>query len=183
MKNFIKKIAILLMLVMTLSLCCAFVGCGDNERTSEEDIKNQRIYEFVLDVAYKFKNPSSVRVVSGKVNYDTTDTDTPPYDFRDFEIEKGYYINGNLRLSATNGFGATTTDYYHIIYDKDGKLSVENINESMKDTMDMIDAYPSMKPDLLFVLQTLVDWYDECELRDNFDIDKVNKRLDNKWNQ
>lgn len=183
MKNFWKKIAITLTLVMTFALCFAFTGCTDKEQQNEEDTKIERIYELILDVAYKFKNPSSVRIISGKVNYGTTDTDNPPYEFRNFELEKGYYINANLRLSATNGFGATTTDYYHIIYDSNGKLSIENLNDSMKDTMDMMDEYPYLKSTLLPVLQTLVDWYEECELRDNFNIDKVNGLLDKKWNR
>lgn len=64
MKNLFRKLAITLSLVMTFALCFAFVGCGKNE----EDMKTERIYELVLDVAYKFKNPSSVRIISGKVN-------------------------------------------------------------------------------------------------------------------
>lgn len=177
-----KKLTIILTLVIIFAVGVTFFGCTDKTDDTLTDRENA-IYQLVLDVSYKFKNPSSVRIVSGKVNYDTTNTKNPPYEFRDFELEKGYYINANLRLSATNGYGATTTEYYHIIYNKDGKISTDDINETMRKFMDIMEKNPYLKPTMLPALQAAVDWYDECEILDDFNIDKINKFINKKWNK
>lgn len=153
-------------------------------RTGEEEIKNQRIYEFVLDASYKFKNPSSVRAVSGKIYYyEIKEEYKENTKYSELELKRGYYISGNLRLSATNGWGATTTGYYHIRYDDNGKIEVENLNDTLKEYMDAIDKYPSLSSIYTALLQVAVDEYEECEIFDSFDIDKVNAMLDKKWNK
>lgn len=50
MKNFMKKIAIALMLVMTFALCFAFVGCGDNEESNVNPCKTHD-WELVTNTA------------------------------------------------------------------------------------------------------------------------------------
>lgn len=179
MKNFIKKIAIALTLVISFALCFAFVGCGD-KMPSKEDAT----YELVLDAAYKFKNPSSVRLISGKVYYyEITDELKEEHEYSEFLLSRGYYISAHLRLSATNGYGATTTGYYSISYDDDGKIKLENIEDSIKEYTDGMDKYPSLTTVYKVLLQIAVENYEECEIRNDFDIDKVNKRLDEKWSK
>ncbi len=175
-----KKIAIALILVMTLTLCLAFVGCGDKNSLTDRE---QAIYQLVLDASYKFKNPSAVRVVSGKAKYEKiTDENSNNKEYSTLELERGYFISAELRLSSTNGYGATTTDYWHIIYDRDGKISVDNINDIMKDFMNLMEQTPALKPTLLPSLQAAANWYDECEIIDDFNIDKINAELEKKWN-
>lgn len=143
MKNFWKKIAITLTLVMTFALCFAFAGCGD------KNSKEQKCYELMIDVSYEFKNPSSVRILSGTVNYYP---DTSPD-----------YLSAYLRLSATNGYGATTSGYYFCGYSDDGSLFVYDLEEYGTDN----PMYSSSMS--------------KCKVLDDFDIDKVNKMLDKKW--
>lgn len=135
------------------------------------DEREQAIYQLVLDASYKFKNPSSVRVVSGKVYfYEIKEEYKENTTYSDLELERGYYIRGYLRLSATNGWGATTSGYYDIGYDKKGKLEMEDIEESMK-----------LWKDDVFLYSTYKKYYEECQMLNDFDIDKVNSLLDKKW--
>ena len=71
-------------------------------------------YELILNVAHNFKNPSSVRLVSGTLG-----------------VDKDCIFCG---ISATNGFGARGTSYYYI--DKKGYVIEEedNIYSFYKDT-------------------------------------------------
>jgi len=82
-------------------------------------------YELVLDTAYKFKDPSSVRLVSGTVG-----------------VDKDCLFCG---ISATNGFGARTTQYYFImgdsilkedepssLYTDTSNLNTEKINKKLE---------------------------------------------------
>ncbi len=57
-------------------------------------------YELIVDASYDFKDPSSVRLVSGTVFYDEDD----------------HEYSGWFALSATNGFGARTVGYYFVSY-------------------------------------------------------------------
>lgn len=127
---------------MAFALCFAFVGCGDkNEFTDRE----QAIYQLVLDASYKFKNPSAVRIVSGKAEYiPITDENRNEKEYSELELERGYFISANLRLSSTNGYGATTTDYWHIIYNREGKIGVDDINKTMKDFMNLMEENPRL---------------------------------------
>jgi len=56
-------------------------------------------YDLIMDVAYDFKNPSSVRLVSGTVG-----------------VDDDCLFCG---ISATNSFGAKSTEYYFIMGGKD----------------------------------------------------------------
>ncbi len=83
-------------------------------------------YELILDAAHNFKNPSSVRLVSGTVGVDKDCL---------FAV-----------LSATNGFGARTTGYYYvtggwimesenpisILYNDTKSLNIEKINRMLE---------------------------------------------------
>jgi len=82
-------------------------------------------YELVLDAAPKFKDPSSVRLVSGTVG-----------------VDKDCLFCG---ISATNGFGARTTQYYFImggsilkeddpssLYTTTSNLNTEKINKKLE---------------------------------------------------
>lgn len=180
MKNFLKKLSPFFVLILAATVCITLAGCGNNGLSDRE----QAIYQLVLDASYKFKNPSSVRVVSGKATYtEITDENINDMEYSDLEIERRYFITANLRISATNGYGATTTEYYHIIYDRQGKIATDNLDDTLKDLMDAAEKADSLtKPYLLQSLQAAVDWYDECELLDDFDIDKINAALEKKWN-
>lgn len=61
-------------------------------------------YDILETCSSSFKNPSSVRIISGSVCDD---------QFRD---QKALYVN----LMAENGFGATTSSYYNLY--EDGKI-------------------------------------------------------------
>ena len=55
-------------------------------------------FDLIMHYAYSFKNPSSIRLVSGTAN----------------DWESGIFAF--LCISATNGFGATTNGYYYMSY-------------------------------------------------------------------
>lgn len=69
-------------------------------------------YELISEVSYEFKNPSSVRILSGYVWYD--------------EDDKEY--SGWFALSATNSWGARTTGYYFVGH-LDGKIYALDLEE------------------------------------------------------
>ncbi len=69
-------------------------------------------YELITEVSYEFKNPSSLRLISGTVHYD--------------EEDKEY--SGWFAISATNGFGATTVGYYFVSY-LDGEIYALDLEE------------------------------------------------------
>jgi len=86
-------------------------------------------YELLLDAAYDFKEPSSVRLVSGCVG-----------------VDKDCMFCG---ISATNGFGARTTSYYYVcpdfvleeedpssLYTKTDELNVEKINRKLAENFE-----------------------------------------------
>lgn len=70
-------------------------------------------YDLIVEYASSFKDPSSVRLVSGQAGVD--------------ESNKGF---GFLCLSAKNGFGATTTGFYFLNYL--GMSDLEDENEVLK---------------------------------------------------
>ena len=151
MKNLIKKLTIAIFLAITLVVSFTVVGCR-NKKTEENEltVKELKAYELVLKCSYKFKNPSSVRIISGMLYYNPT---TSPD-----------YLSASLRLSATNGFGATTSGYYFCGYNDDGSLFFYDI-EDYKDVL-----YSSY----LMLLK-------DAGTINDFNIDKVNKKLAEKW--
>ena len=105
--------------------------------------KERAVYEAILSISYQFKNPSSVRVVSGGGIVTTGDG-----------AGSGFY-----RLSATNSFGATTTDYYVIAV-----TPSQSIVQS-------ISSYATSEE------------IAKCLITDEFDIVKVNNALNEKWSK
>ena len=74
-------------------------------------------YNLISEVSYEFKNPSSVRLVSGEVFYDDED---------------GEWC-GWFGLSATNGYGARTVGYYFVGY-LDGEIFALDLEDDDFDT-------------------------------------------------
>lgn len=98
-----KKILSIVLCIVCLLGTISFAGCNNLS------VEEKKLYELILDVSYEFKNPQSVRVVSGTCNY------YPDVDEN--------YISAYLRLSAKNGFGAETSGYYFCGHDsEDGKV-------------------------------------------------------------
>lgn len=75
--------------------------------------KDKIAYDLIVEYAPSFKDPSSVRLVSGQAGVD--------------DNNKGF---GFLCLSAKNGFGATTTGFYFLNYL--GIDDLEDENEALK---------------------------------------------------
>ena len=73
-------------------------------------------YELLLNAADNFKNPSSVRIISGSVG-----------------VDKDCLFCG---ISATNGFGNRTTSYYYIS-DEGWILEKEDASSFYKSTVDL----------------------------------------------
>ncbi len=73
---------------------------------------NRIVYEDVLTVAYDFKNPASVRVMSGRVLNGSGEKD---YDYMVL-----------VRISATNSYGGyVTSEYCMVRYSEDGVYALE----------------------------------------------------------
>lgn len=74
---------------------------------------NLAAYNLIIEASYDFKNPSSVRLVSGQVYFD----------------EEELEYAGWFALSATNGFGGRDTGYYFISY-LDGEQFTLDLEEN-----------------------------------------------------
>ncbi len=96
-----KKILCVLLAILLIPTALAFVGCGNQSAYDKLGEKEKRVFDVVLEFSYDFKNPSSVKVVSG-----------------DFEEEVNF--TACFRIQAQNGFGSTTSGYYMIIGNKSG---------------------------------------------------------------
>ena len=114
-----KIIAIALAAIL---LVVGFVVISQNTLTGDDKVA----YEIMLEAANNFKNPSSVRLVSGTVG-----------------VEKDCLFAG---VSATNGWGARSTSYYYIdgsgwileednatsLYKATDKLHIQKINKKLE---------------------------------------------------
>lgn len=114
-----KIIAIALAAVL---LVVGFVVISQNTLTGDDKVA----YEIMLEAANNFKNPSSVRLVSGTVG-----------------VDKDCLFAG---VSATNGWGARSTSYYYIdgsgwileeddatsLYKATDKLHIQKINKKLE---------------------------------------------------
>lgn len=105
-KKLLSGLCIIVGLFIVFGVC--FFSSSKNKLTGY----NLAAYELISEVSYEFKNPSSVRVLSGCVWYD--------------EDDKEY--SGWFALSATNGWGARTTGYYFVGY-LDGKIYALDLEE------------------------------------------------------
>lgn len=112
-------------------------------------------YELLLEASYQFKNPSSVRIVSGS-------------------FEEDLYSHGLewlfVRISATNGFGASISGYYMIWNDSDGEFHVDDIEEQWE---------LSEKLGIEDELSPLQISY--CNVTDQLNINAINRKLDKYW--
>ena len=101
-------------------------------------------FDLVKQYAYSFKNPSSVRVVSGTAGESKTDNS----------------IYAFLRISATNGFGATTTGYYY--FGSDHMSDLEADDEFLQSAgIDVDNSY----------------MYELCDRQNVLNVDKINHAL------
>ncbi len=105
----LKTIAIVIAAIL---LIVGIVVINQNVLTGNDKVA----YELVLDVANNFKNPSSVRLVSGTVG-----------------VDKDYLFAG---ISATNGWGARTTSYYSIskggwIFEEEDPISIFKATDTL----------------------------------------------------
>lgn len=114
-------------LIIIAVAICIFLGSfmvANNTLWGDDKIA----YELVLDIAYFFKDPSSVQIISGTVG---TDGDC--------------LFCG---ISAKNGFGARGTDYYYVsdgqivesenpisIYTTKDNLNIDKINKKLSQTL------------------------------------------------
>lgn len=119
-----KTKIIAIAVVCVIALVIAIASIQANVLMGDDKIA----YDLVVDVAGKFKNPSSVRLVSGTVG-----------------VDKDCLFCG---ISATNGFGARTTDYYFVmkesetwimkqedvssLYKSTDKLNIKKINKALE---------------------------------------------------
>lgn len=100
-------------LSVTLSFLCLLgtinmYGCNNFSQREE------KLYNLILDVSYEFKNPKSVRIISGTCEY-FPDIDDSIYAF--------------LRISAKNGFNAETDGYYFCWYNDEGKVCCADLGK------------------------------------------------------
>lgn len=116
-----KTKRIIAIALAAILLVVGFVVISQNTLTGDDKVA----YEMVLDAANNFKNPSSVRLVSGTVG-----------------VDKDCLFAG---ISATNGWGARSTSYYFIMggaileednptsmYKATDKLNIQKINKKLE---------------------------------------------------
>lgn len=165
-----KRLSVFLVGCLTVILIIGVAilsGCN-NSATSSLDEKEMATYNMLIEASLQFKDPSSVRILSGQVDYYDVDDYRELYgeDFEeryesvwsDADKERGYLYYAYLRISATNGFGTTTSENYFISYGEDGDLNIWNLSE-----------YPSLFGD------------DDCYITDDFNYAAVNAALADYW--
>lgn len=119
-----KTKRIIAIAVAVIVLIVGGIVINQNTLTGDDKIA----YEIILDVANNFKNPSSVRLVSGTLG-----------------VDKDCIFAG---ISATNGWGARTTSYYFIsdgfaledddptaLYKATDELNIQKINKKLEKTL------------------------------------------------
>ena len=111
-----KRIIIAIVLTIILLLSCVLCGCTNlNE-------KEEKMYELVLAASYKFKDPTSVRIISGTLFYwEITEENNDASYLNDYYRQLGYYLSAEVKLSAT-----TVAKDYDIKYNEKGKIVVES---------------------------------------------------------
>lgn len=102
----ISKILFLFLICLTV-----LIGCDKKEKDSLS-LNDNAAYTLIVEVSYEFKNPSSVRVLSGSLYYD----------------EDKSQWSGWFALSATNSYGARTTGYYFVSH-LDGEIFALDLEE------------------------------------------------------
>lgn len=107
-----KKIHTILICVIYVAIILAIILSSSINTKYGLDGDDLAAYELIAEVSYEFKNPSSVRLVSGSVFYNE---------------EYGEYC-GWFALSATNGYGATTVGYYFVDH-LDGEIFALDLEE------------------------------------------------------
>lgn len=147
MRKYYKNIFFIIVIVVGI---LNFYACG------EEELKGRELaaYNLILEASYEFKDPSSVRVISGQLTGDIE---------RDQEtLDAGFFV-----ISAKNTYGARTTERY-LVSHYDGELLVEKYS----DLAEIIK---------LLTKTTEVEFNEKCDKKDDFNIDKVNAALNKKW--
>lgn len=146
-KRFIAVIAAIFLAILAAIIIP--IAVSNSSAVSSLDDREQKCYKLVVECSYEFKNPKSVRIVSGTLNYyPSVDED---------------YFSAYLRLSATNGYGATTTGNYFLGYDDDGStfcIDLDYLDENGFDQSKYIQ---------------------KCKVTDDFDVNKVNIALEQYW--
>ena len=107
--------------LLVIGLVIGLIVAKSNTLSGDDKVA----YELLMDVVDKFKDPSSVRIVSGRVG-----------------VDKDCLFCG---ISAVNGFGARNTRYYFImggqivteddpnyLYTETTKLNYDKINKALQ---------------------------------------------------
>ncbi len=112
----IKEMWSLVAYVLVIILTIVGINFAQTEKAglSGDDLA---AYNLLTEVSYEFKNPTSVRLVSGKVFYDEEEAEWC----------------GWFAISATNGFGARTVGYYFVGY-LDGEIFALDLEENGSST-------------------------------------------------
>ncbi len=101
-----KKILTLVVTIVLILSCCAFVGCGDSGESSEQT-EEQVVFDALKSNVESFYSPESLRVVSARV-YDTTNV--PDDCLANVFIGKGSLCL--ITLKAQNKLGGTVSKDY-----------------------------------------------------------------------
>ena len=110
-------------------------------------------YDLVVEHIYSFKNPSSVKVISGDVT----------------ELDAGTK-HAFLRLSATNGYGGTVAGYYYLAED----FMIDLEDEDERQLFKLLNSDISDKD---FEVSIAL-----CRLQERLNITKINRALERKFN-
>lgn len=90
-----KKSKILFFIAIAAALCTVIFAFSQFNKEKPLTGKDKIAYDLIINASYSFKDPSSVRLVSGMVSEHS----------------------GSFVLSATNGFGARNTNHYLVMED------------------------------------------------------------------
>lgn len=144
-------------IIVTIILILVFLFCGFFYYNNALWGNDKIAYDLVLLYAHNFKDPTSVRVVSGRAGAGSEENDFENYAF--------------LRISAKNGFGGVTTGYYSL-----NEHRISDLEEDKEFWKEMGSKYS--------IFGGLDNHYDSmiklCEDQTKLNVKKINKALQRK---
>lgn len=111
-----------LLFAMLAVFACILMGFNGCSAQSKLDKREKALFTLLVEAANQFRDPSSVRILSGEITYSERVEDI--LSPSEFQLEVGYYVAAHLRLSAKNGFGFNTTSNYFVAYDDYGNAEI-----------------------------------------------------------
>ncbi len=158
-----KKLLCILLAILLIPTTLAFVGCDKESESAYEKLgeTEKKVYTLTLNFSYSFKNPSSVKIISGHF-----------YNSAEYFGEESGYYELCFRLQAQNGFEATNTHRYYLMG------NIETLKNNF--IIDLEDG-SFVGEDYKLGEERLLEYQLKSLKTDDFDYSAVNNALKEYW--